>query len=138
MADTEIRKMMLHDVTHFGLRLVVGAIFIAHSIGKFDPGFGGFVASLGLPPEMQIPIALAELVPGILLIVGVLTRISGAIISMVMLGAIFVVKGAQSLTGDSGVEFDLILLAVCLVIIVIGPGRLSLATAVKKVPRFLQ
>ena len=138
MADTEIRKMMLHDVTHFGLRLVVGAIFIAHSIGKFDPGFGGFVASLGLPPEMQIPIALAELVPGILLIVGVLTRISGAIISMVMLGAIFVVKGAQSLTGDSGVEFDLILLAVCLVIIVIGPGRLSLATVVKKVPRFLQ
>ena len=138
MADTEIRNMMLHDVTHFGLRLVVGVIFIAHSIGKFDPGFGGFVASLGLPPEMQIPIALAELVPGILLIVGVLTRISGAIISMVMLGAIFVVKGAQSLTGDSGVEFDLILLAVCLVIIVIGPGRLSLATAVKKVPRFLQ
>ena len=138
MADTEIRNMMLHDVTHFGLRLVVGTIFIAHSIGKFDPGFGGFVASLGLPPEMQIPIALAEFVPGILLIVGVLTRISGAIISMVMLGAIFVVKGAQSLTGDSGVEFDLILLAVCLVIIVIGPGRLSLATAVKKVPRFLQ
>ena len=138
MADTEIRKMMLHDVTHFGLRLVVGVIFIAHSIGKFDPGFGGFVASLGLPPEMQIPIALAELVPGILLIVGVLTRISGAIISMVMLGAIFVVKGAQSLTGDSGVEFDLILLAVCLVIIAIGPGRLSLATALKKVPRFLQ
>ena len=138
MADTEIRKMMLHDVTHFGLRLVVGVIFIAHSIGKFDPGFGGFVASLGLPPELQIPIALAELVPGILLIVGVLTRISSTIISMVMLGAIFVVRGAQSLTGDSGVEFDLILLAVCLVIIVIGPGRLSLATAVKKVPRFLQ
>lgn len=130
--------MMLHDVTHFGLRLVVGVIFIAHSIGKFDSGFGGFVVSLGLPPEMQIPIALAELVPGILLIVGALTRISGAILSMVMLGAIFVVKGAQSLTGDSGVEFDLILLAVCLVVIVIGPGRLSLSTALKKVPRFLQ
>lgn len=138
MAETEIRKMMLHDVTHFGLRLVVGTIFIAHSIGKFDPGFGGFVASLGLPPEMQIPIALAELIPGILLIVGVLTRISSAIISMVMLGAIFVVRGAESLTGDNGVEFDLILLTVCLVIIVIGPGRLSLSTALKKVPRFLQ
>ena len=138
MAETEIRKTVLHDVTHFGLRLVVGAIFIAHSIGKFDPGFGGFVASLGLPAEMQIPIALAELVPGILLIVGVLTRISGAIISMVMLGAIFVVKGAQSLTGDNGVEFDLILLSSCLVIIAIGPGRISLSTAIKKVPRFLQ
>ena len=138
MAETEIRKTILHDVTHFGIRLVVGAIFIAHSIGKFDPGFGGFVVSLGLPAEMQIPIALAELVPGILLIVGVLTRISGAIISMVMLGAIFVVKGAQSLTGDKGIELDLILLSACLVIIAIGPGRISLSTAIKKVPRFLQ
>ena len=138
VAETAIRKMFLHDISHFGLRLVVGAIFIAHSIGKFDPGFGGFVASLGLPPEMQIPIALAELIPGILLIVGVLTRISGAILSVVMLGAIFVVKGAQSLTGDGGVEFDLILLAACLVVITIGPGRLSLSTALKKVPRFLQ
>ena len=138
MAETEIRKMILHDITHFGLRLVVGVIFIAHSIGKFDPGFAGFVAKQGLPPEMQIPIALAELVPGILLIVGVLTRISGVILSLVMLGAIFVVRGAQSLTGDGGYEFDLILLAVCLVVIAIGPGRISLSTAIKKVPRFLQ
>ena len=76
MAETEIRQMILHDIAHFGLRLVVGTIFIAHSIGKFDPGFGGFIVSLGLPAEMQIPIALAELIPGILLILGVLTRIS--------------------------------------------------------------
>ena len=138
MAETEIRKMILHDITHFGLRLVVGVIFIAHSIGKFDPGFAGFIAKQGLPPEMQIPIALAELVPGILLIVGVLTRISGVIISLVMLGAIFVIRGAQSLTGDGGYEFDLILLAACLVVIAIGPGRISLSTAIKKVPRFLQ
>ena len=138
MAETEIKKMILHDITHFGLRLVVGVIFIAHSIGKFDPGFAGFIAKQGLPPEMQIPIALAELVPGILLIVGVLTRISGVIISLVMLGAIFVVRGAQSLTGDGGYEFDLILLAACLVVIAIGPGRISLSTVIKKVPRFLQ
>ena len=138
MAETEIRKMILHDITHFGLRLVVGSIFIAHSIGKFDPGFAGFVAKQGLPPEMQIPIALAELVPGILLIIGVLTRISASLLSIVMLGAIFVVKGAQSLTGEGGVEFDLILLSACLVIIAIGPGRISLSTVLKKIPRFLQ
>ena len=40
-----------------------------------------------------------------------------------MVGAIFHVKGAQSITGDKGIEFDLILLAVALVIIVAGPGR---------------
>lgn len=138
MPGSEIRQLVLHDITHFGLRLVVGVIFIAHSIGKFDsPGFAGFIQSLGLPPEMQIPIALAEFVPGILLIIGVLTRISSVILSIVMLGAIFLVKGAASLTGDGGVEFDLILLAASLVIIAIGPGRISISHVIKKIPRSL-
>jgi putative oxidoreductase len=87
---------------------------------------------------MQIPIALAEFVPGILLIIGGLTRISASLLSIVMLGAIFVVKGAQNLTGQGGVELDLLLLASLLVIIVIGPGRISVSHALKKVPRFLQ
>jgi len=54
-----------------------------------------------------------------------------------MLGAIFHVKGAQSITGDKGIEFDLILLAVALVIIVAGPGRISLSQVIKKIPRCL-
>ncbi len=137
MATAEINQKILHDITHFGLRLTVGVIFIAHSVGKFQPGFAGFIESQGIPPEMQIPIALAELVPGILLIVGVLTRFSASLLSIVMLGAIFLIKGATSLTGDRGVEFDLILLAASLVVIVIGPGRISIAHIVRKIPRFL-
>ncbi len=54
-----------------------------------------------------------------------------------MLGAIFHVKGAQSLTGEMGVELDLILLASCLVIMIVGPGRISLAHSIKKLPRCL-
>ena len=72
MAETLIRQSILHDIFHFGVRIVIGSIFIAHSLGKFEPGFVGFVAKQGLPPEMQIPIAIAEFVPGILLIIGVL------------------------------------------------------------------
>ena len=34
-------------------------------------------------------------------------------------------KGAQSITGDKGIELDLILLAVALVIIVAGPGSMD-------------
>ena len=55
-----------------------------------------------------------------------------------MLGAIFLVKGASSLTGDSGYEFDLILLAASLVVIVSGPGRVSISHLIKKIPRVLQ
>ena len=138
MAETLIRQTILHDVAHFGVRITIGLIFIMHSLGKFDPGFAGFLTKQGLPPEMQIPIALAEFVPGILLIIGGLTRISASLLSIVMLGAIFAVKGAQNLTGQGGVELDLLLLASLLVIIVIGPGRISASHALKKVPRFLQ
>jgi len=36
---------------------------------KFDPGFASYLPMMGLPVEMQIPIALAELIPEILLII---------------------------------------------------------------------
>ena len=137
MTTAEIKQKILNDVVFIGLRSVIGVIFIVHGMGKFNPGFANFLSSLGIPPEMQIPIALAEMIPGILLIVGVLSRLSGALISVIMIGAIFHVKGAQSLTGDSGVELDLILLAASLVIMIAGPGRISLVQAIKKLPRCL-
>ena len=137
--NAELSKNKLHDVAHMGLRASLGVIFIVHGFGKFgNPGFGGWIASMGIPAEMQIPIALAEFIPGILLLIGVLTRISGAILSIVMLGAIFLVKGASSLTGDGGYEFDLILLAASLLVIVSGPGKVSISHLIKKIPRFLQ
>ena len=118
--------------------IYAGVIFIAHGTGKFNPGFVNFLTGpLGLPAEMQIPIALAEVIPGILLIIGVLTRISASLLSIIMLGAIFYVKGASNLTGDGAYELDLILLAASLVIIVAGPGRVSIAHIVKKLPRCL-
>ena len=137
MTTAEIRQKVLDDVVFMGLRSAIGVIFILHGMMKFNPGFANALPNMGLPPEMQIPIALAEVVPGILLIIGVLSRLSAMLLSIVMLGAIFMVKGAQSITGDGGVEIDLILLASCLVIMIAGPGRISLAQAIKKLPRCL-
>ena len=136
--DTSLSQSKLHDIANMGMRAAIGVIFIVHGFGKFgNPGFGGWISSMGIPAEMQIPIALAEFVPGILLLIGVLTRISGALLSIVMLGAIFLVKGASSLDGDIGYEFDLILLAASLVVIVAGPGKVSISHAIKKLPRWL-
>lgn len=138
MAESEIRNHKLNDVVFMGLRAAIGVIFIVHGTGKFNPGFVGFLTGpLGFPPEMQIPIALAETVPGILLIIGIFTRFSSSLLSIVMLGAIFYVKEASNLTGEGGYELDLILLAANLVIVVAGPGRISLAHIIKKLPRFL-
>ena len=135
--DAHLSQHKLHDVVNMGLRAAVGVIYNVHGSGKFNPRFLGFMEMLGLPPEMQIPIALAETVPGILLLIGVFTRLSASLISIVMLVAIFYVKQAGSLTGERGFEFDLILLAACLVVMIAGPGRISIAHVVKKLPRCL-
>ena len=137
MTSAEIRGHTLNDIVFMGMRASIGVIFIIHGFAKFDPGFAGALPNMGLPAELQIPIALAELVPGILLIIGVLGRFSSAMLAIIMVGAIFHVKGAQSITGDGGVEFDLILLAAALVIMIAGPGRVSLAHVIKRLPRCL-
>ena len=139
MAEAKFSENRLLDIAFWGLRAAIGAIFIAHGTGKFGEGFVGFLTGpLGFPPEMQIPLALAETIPGILLIIGVLTRISASLLSIIMIGAIFYVKEASNLTGQGGYEIDLVLLAACLTIIVAGPGRISISHIAKKIPRFLQ
>ncbi len=137
MTTAEIKEKILNDVVFIGLRSAIGVIFIVHGIMKFNPEFANFLPMMGLPVEMQIPIALAELISGILMVIGVLSRLSASLISIIMLGAIFHVKGAQSLTGDGGVELDLILLTSTIVIMIVGPGRISLAQIIKKLPRCL-
>jgi putative oxidoreductase len=137
LTAASIKEKILNDAVFIGLRSAIGAIFIIHGMSKFNEGFGSFLSSMGIPVEMQIPIALAELIPGILLIIGVLSRLSASLLAIIMLGAIFMIKGAQSLTGDGGVELELILLASALVIMIVGPGRISLAQVIKKLPRCL-
>lgn len=137
MAMPDLRSSVFGDAAFMGMRASIGVIFILHGLPKFNPGFANALPNMGLPAELQIPIALAELVPGIVIIIGVLSRFSGAILSIVMVGAMFQVKGLTSITGDKGVEFDLILLAASLVIMVCGPGRFSLPYIVKKIPRIL-
>ena len=137
MTEAKFRENKLFDIAFMGLRTAIATIFIVQGSGKFDPGFAGFLTNIGLPVELQIPIALAETIGGILLIIGVLSRISSSILSIIMLGAIFHVKGASNLTGEGGFAIDLMLLAGVLLIIVAGPGRVSISHVAKKIPRFL-
>jgi putative oxidoreductase len=137
LTEARFHERKLHDIAYFGIRAAIGVIFIVQGTGKFNPGFAGFLTNIGLPVEMQIPIALAETIGGILLIIGILNRISSSILSIIMLGAIFHVKGASNLTGEGGFALDLMLLAANLVIIVAGPGRVSISEVAKKIPRFL-
>ena len=129
----------LHDLTHWGIRAAIGVTFIVHSIKKFDPSWQGWLIDMGLPPELQIPIALAEFLGGTFLLVGILTRISASILAVITLGAIFMIRGIEEFfVSKGGWEWDLMILAGELTIIVAGPGRVSISHVVKKIPRYLQ
>ena len=141
MATAEARTGLLTEAAIWGLRTVVGVTFIGHGFGKFgNEGFVGWMGSFGISPEFAFIIALGEFVPGILLVAGVLSRISASIIALIMLAAMIFVRGFAAFTGmgeESGYEHDLILLAASLLVIVAGPGRLSLSRVLPFLPRWL-
>ena len=134
-----LKQNILHDITHWGISASIGVIFIVHSLKKFDPSWQEWLISIGLPPEMQMPIALAEFIGGIFLVIGVFTRITGTVFAVILLGAIFHIRWENGFfVSKGGWEWDLVMLAAVLAIIVAGPGRISISHLVKKIPRFLQ
>lgn len=138
MTEATLRTRNLHDLAHFGLRITVGILFIVHSTGKFDTNFKGFLSSMGLPADMALLLGLLEAIGGILLVAGVFTRISSSILAIEMLGIMIYVKKLQSFSGKNGLELELLIFAILLTLIVLGPGKISLSHIIKKIPRFLQ
>jgi len=138
--EATLKENVLHDIAHWGIRASIGVIFIVHSLKKFDPSWQEWLVNIGMPPEIQLPIALAEFIGGIFLIVGVLTRITGSVFAVILLGAIFHIRWENGFfISQGGWEWDLIMLSAVLAIIVAGPGKISIShIAKKKIPRFLQ
>lgn len=138
LADAQIRPSKFVDIAIFGLRLAIGSIFIAAGFLKFDPSVVPYLQQMALPPELQYLYALQEFVPGILVIAGILTRISASILSAVMLGVIFYIDRLSTFVEPNGAAFAVILFAASLVLITTGPGKISISHLAKKIPRFLQ
>jgi putative oxidoreductase len=56
-----------------------------------------FFASVGIPPELVVPIGLLEVIGGIFLLVGVVTRITAALFIIEMISATLIVKLSKGL-----------------------------------------
>jgi len=73
------------------LRLALGTMFIAHALLKLFvftlPGTAQFFASLGLPGALGYVIFAAELVGGVLLVLGVYSRAVSLALVPILLGA---------------------------------------------------
>ena len=111
------------------LRLVLGAIMIAHGYSKV---FGGlphhaqFVSSLGLPPWLAYFSAAAEFLGGIAVIVGLLTRLAAFGIVIDLGVAIAKVHWKNGFTGNGNYQFPLALAAIAFALIFFGAGPIAL------------
>ena len=94
------------------VRVVLGVIFAVHGIVKFQDGISntvGWFESIGLPGFLAYGVASVEIVGGLLLIIGLATRIVAGVFSLLLVGAIITVKLAVGFV--NGYEFDLALMA---------------------------
>ena len=120
--------MNIHKLTLYGplpIRILAGIAFIAHGIPKLaDPAMTlGFFGNIGLPPELAIPIGLLEVIGGIALLVGLVTRIASILFIIEMIGASIVAKLSKGFVG--GFELDLLLMSVAISLLLTGPGKIS-------------
>ncbi len=126
--------------TPLPIRLALAAVFIAHGsqkvLGSFTgPGLKAFTTG----PMAHTPFpfmrpawlwlgaaAFSEFLGGILILLGLLTRVGAFLIACVMLTAIASVHWPSGFfAGKGGYEYPLALLAMCLALLISGGGMAS-------------
>ncbi|KNC19785.1 membrane protein [Arthrobacter sp. RIT-PI-e] len=117
---------------HTVLRAVLGIIFVLHGWQKFNEftiaGTQASFAEMGVPAaDLAAPaVAVLELGGGVLLILGLGTRVIAGLLALTVLGALVLVHGeAGFFVADGGYEFVLLLAAASLLFVLAGPGRWS-------------
>ncbi|MFM7468701.1 MAG: DoxX family protein [Vampirovibrionales bacterium] len=119
------------------IRLAIGMVFIAHGLDKLFGTFGGGglpettkqFAELGLQPAsfQALMAGLTEAGGGILLTLGLFTRLGAVMVASTMVVAILVVHLSGGLFArDGGFEYPLVILASTAHLAMVGGGHLSL------------
>lgn len=129
-------KKLIHqpDFGMFVLRVFAGAAMaIAHGLGKVPPSEGliGGVTALGFPVPVLFAwcAALAELVGGGLIALGLFTRISSLFLGFTMFVAAFGAHGSDPFQKQ---EMSLLYLAICVFFMFAGAGSWSLDRILRK------
>jgi putative oxidoreductase len=110
------------------MRLVLGAVMVVYGYHKV---FGGlhhhadFVASLGLPRWSAYLSSFAEFLGGLLILLGLFTRVAALAICIDLSVAIAKVHFHNGLTGNGGYEFPLALAALAFALIFFGGGPIA-------------
>ena len=122
------------SVTSLLLRLTLGLAFFLHGAQKVFGWFGGsglekwseYLSTKNFPKSVAYISAFVEMIAGIFLIAGVLTKASALSMVIFMLFAVWIAhfdKGYFSQKG--GFEYQLLIIISCVVLIILGGGDYS-------------
>src|SRR6185369_7439607 len=136
VAEIHDRRSSAIDVALLIARGIVGIVFMMHGAQKLFGALGG--PGLSAVVQMMGPlgylVTIGEFFGGLGLIVGFLSRFSAASLIVIMLGAVAMVHGKVGFfmnwtgnQGGEGFEYHLLAIAILLVILIAGPGRLAVA-----------
>jgi putative oxidoreductase len=132
------RTSDLHALGTTLLRLIVGVTFAAHGAQKLVSfgfaGTAGFLGSLGVPmANVMAPVLIAtELVGGLLLVLGLLTRYVSIPLIFTMAVAIASVHLQHGFFAPQGYEFPLLLGVGTLTLALQGSGAFALDNLIGK------
>ena len=123
------------------VRVVLGVVFFAHGAQKVFGAFGGYglkgttgyFKSIGLPLPIGYLACFFELLGGIGLVLGLLTRLSALAVAINMVGAIakvhwpngFFINWEVKQGKGHGFEMNLALIAMAVACLIAGGGSLS-------------
>ena len=131
----------------FVLRIVLGVVFFAHGAQLGLGWFGGHsfresvaqFGKMGMPAPVAALVILAQLLGGLGLLAGLLTRIVAFGIFVVMLGAIFLVHikvgffmNWYGQRQGEGFEYHLLAIAMAIALMIMGAGNFSLDAAISR------
>jgi putative oxidoreductase len=112
------------------LRLALAAVFIYHGwqLVMSDTAWGTawMKGANAQPAAVQAAVAWGELLGGLAVLLGFLTRWAAAGLAIIMVGAIVTVHARNGFDiTHGGFEYNLVLIAVCVALILLGPGPIG-------------
>jgi putative oxidoreductase len=124
------------------LRAALAGVFIFHGLEKVRTetsyGLKWADAMPGAPPvlinapPLQLLVAWGELLCGVALALGILTRIAALGLLVIMCGAVFTYTGQHGFSAvENGYEYNFVLILVCAALLLTGAGTFSLDRVIK-------